>query len=68
MKWEESFAFVAYRNATSRVLNASHRMIALNAETYALGRLVGGDGSRNPMSSAVWKQLSSQRINRETRP
>jgi hypothetical protein len=38
---EESFAFVAYRNATSRVLNAEHRMIALNAETYALGRLVG---------------------------
>src|SRR5262249_26152982 len=38
---EESFAFVAYRNATSRVLNAKHRMIALNAETYALGRLVG---------------------------
>jgi hypothetical protein len=38
---EESFALVAYRNATSRVLNAKHRMIALNAETYALGRLVG---------------------------
>jgi hypothetical protein len=38
---EESFAFVAYRNATNRVLNAKHRMIALNAETYALGRLVG---------------------------
>jgi len=38
---EESFALVAYRNATSRVLNAEHRMIALNAETYALGRLVG---------------------------
>ena len=32
---EESFALVAYRNATSRVLNAKHRMIALNAETYA---------------------------------
>ena len=32
---------VAYRNATNRVLNAKHRMIALNAETYALGRLVG---------------------------
>ena len=38
---EESFALVAYRNATNRVLNAKHRMIALNAETYALGRLVG---------------------------
>jgi hypothetical protein len=38
---EESFALVAFRNATSRVLNAKHRMIALNAETYALGRLVG---------------------------
>ena len=38
---EESFALIAYRNATSRVLNAKHRMIALNAETYALGRLVG---------------------------
>jgi hypothetical protein len=38
---EESFALVAYRNATSRVLSAKHRMIALNAETYALGRLVG---------------------------
>ena len=38
---EESFAFVAYRNATNRVLNAKHRMIALNAETYSLGRLVG---------------------------
>src|SRR5262245_60758345 len=38
---EESFALVAYRNATSRVLNAKHRMIALNAEIYALGRLVG---------------------------
>jgi hypothetical protein len=37
---EESFALVAYRNAISRVLNAEHRMIALNAETYALGRLV----------------------------
>jgi hypothetical protein len=38
---EESFALVAYRNATRRVLNAENRMIALNAETYALGRLVG---------------------------
>jgi hypothetical protein len=38
---EESFALVAYRNATNRVLNAKHRMIALNAETYSLGRLVG---------------------------
>src|SRR5215510_16462342 len=38
---EESFALIAYRNGTSRVLNAEHRMIALNAETYALGRLVG---------------------------
>jgi bifunctional DNA primase/polymerase-like protein len=38
---EESFALVAYRNAINRVLNAKHRMIALNAETYALGRLVG---------------------------
>lgn len=38
---EESFAFVAYRNATNRVLNARHRMIALNAETYSRGRLVG---------------------------
>jgi hypothetical protein len=26
-------------NATDRVLNAEHRMIALNAETYSLGRL-----------------------------
>jgi hypothetical protein len=38
---EESFALVAFRNATSRVLNAKHRMIALNAETYSLGRLWG---------------------------
>ena len=32
---KESFALVAYRNATKRVLNAKHRMIALNAKTYA---------------------------------
>jgi hypothetical protein len=38
---EESFALVAYRNAINRVLNAKHRMIALNGEAYALGRLVG---------------------------
>jgi hypothetical protein len=36
---EESFALVAFWNATDRVLNAEHRMIALNAETYSLGRL-----------------------------
>jgi hypothetical protein len=38
---EESFALVANWNATARVLNAEHRMIALNGETYALGRLWG---------------------------
>jgi Bifunctional DNA primase/polymerase, N-terminal len=38
---EESYALVACRKATNRVLNAEHRMIALNAETYALGRLWG---------------------------
>jgi hypothetical protein len=38
---EESFALVGFWNAANRVLHAEHRMIALNAETYALGRLWG---------------------------
>jgi Bifunctional DNA primase/polymerase, N-terminal len=38
---EESFALVGFRNAANRVLQAEHRMIALNAETYSLGRLWG---------------------------
>jgi Bifunctional DNA primase/polymerase, N-terminal len=38
---EESFALVGFRNAANRVLHAEHRMIALNAETYSLGRLWG---------------------------
>ena len=66
--WEESFAFVAYRNAISRVLIASHRMIALNAETYALGRLVGrGWITRIRRCPRYGSSFSSQRINREAR-
>jgi len=38
---EESFALVGFRNAANRVLHAEHRTIALNAETYSLGRLWG---------------------------
>jgi hypothetical protein len=38
---EESFALVGFWNAANRVLHAEHRMIALNAETYSLGRLWG---------------------------
>jgi hypothetical protein len=38
---EESFALVGFRNAANRVLCAEHRMTALNAETYSLGRLWG---------------------------
>jgi len=38
---EESFALVAFCNAADRVLRAKQRMIALNAEVYALGRLWG---------------------------
>jgi hypothetical protein len=38
---EESFALVGFQNAANRVLHAEHRMIALNAETYSLGRLWG---------------------------
>ena len=66
---EESFAFVAYRNATNRVLNARHRMIALNAETYALGRLVGrGWIERVSRCPRYGNRFSSQRTNREARP